>query len=111
MSRRPPTSKLPATLCPYPTLSLSVAEAADLQRTAAEGPRAQAEPAEVFHCVAAMRKFPVEHAAQSLLIHQQIAGAKITVNNARQRWCRLMRTQPREEIGRASCRERVCQYG
>src|SRR3546814_12741323 len=41
------------------------AEAADWQRIAAEAPRAQAEPAEVFHCVAAMRKFPVEHAAQS----------------------------------------------
>src|SRR3546814_21040048 len=71
------------------------AEAADWQRIAAEAPRAQAEPAEVFHCVAAMRKFPVEHAAQSLLIHPQIAGAKITVNTARQ-------------IGRAECRERGC---
>src|SRR3546814_6616270 len=75
------------------------AEAADWQRIAAEAPRAQAEPAEVFHCVAAMRKFPVEHAAQSLLIHQQIAGAKITVNNARQRWCR--------QIGRAHVRTTV----
>src|SRR3546814_15153218 len=114
MIRRPPRSTRTDTLFPYTTLfrSLRVGIA----------PAGGAEPSDVAHRVAPVSELPVQNAGQPLPVDHVVAGAEILVQQhrpLRQRGVQLAPAQPplqsqeaaaEVEIGRASGRERVCQY-
>ena len=54
-------------------------ETADRRRRA-EPPGLGAQPAQVLHRVAAVRELPVQHAAQPVLAHDEVAGPEIAVH-------------------------------
>src|SRR6185437_13505923 len=73
---------------------LARAKAADRTLVIAEAPRSRAQPAQVLSRAADMAAFPVQHGAQSIAPHHQVAGPEVAVQKSPARRAHAIAFEP-----------------